>query len=93
MTKVFKDSQTELALVQKQISLHEFCSERVRRAQNLVEELKARSEDKSVIDAALKAEGLPSLQEQGLIVIKGGLSWARLHRRRKKLEDRIARRR
>lgn len=91
--KVFKYHQAELTLVQDQISDHEFSSERVRRAQDLVEEMKAQGEDKSVIDAALKAEGLPSLQEQGLMVLRGGFSWARLHRRRKKLEERVARRR
>lgn len=93
MRKVFKDPQAELSLVQAQISEHEFSSERVRRSQDLVEEMKARGEDKSVIDAALEAEGLPSPQEQGLIVLRGGFSWARLHRRRKKFEVRVARRR
>lgn len=82
--------RAELSHVQRRIRAHPFSSEGMRKAQDLVEEMKSRHQESSQIDAALTAEDLPSLQQQGLMVARRGFSWARLHRRRKKLEDRLS---
>jgi len=83
------DLQRELTQVRARIDTHPLASDRVRAAQNLVEEMKEQGSESAAINEALDARDLPLLHELGSIQVKTLWSWGRLHRRRQRLEDQL----
>ena len=81
----------ELDEVNRRIAEHPFASEPTRKANQLVEDLKAQNRDAEQINSALEKEGLPRLEELGKTTAKGLFGWSLLHRRKRKLERRITR--
>lgn len=82
--------RAELARVRAAIDAHPYNAPRLRRAKELIEARRGQCSPEE-LDAELFARGLPGLAECGRITAAGLVSFARLHRRRARLERRIAR--
>jgi hypothetical protein len=81
--------RAELDEVEALITAHPLASRRVRDAHAVVEA--GRSRGAREVDRELTAAGLPTTEELGRAQVAGAWSWWRLHRRRRRLERRIAR--
>ena len=81
--------RAELADVRALLAAHPLASHRVRAAHEVIEDNRSRSV--AEVDQALEANALPSVVELGRTQVAGLWSWWRLHRRRRKLEQRLER--
>jgi hypothetical protein len=81
--------RAELADVHALIAAHPLASDRIRAAHEVIEENRSRS--RAEVDEALAGSASPSVAELGRTQVAGLWSWWRLHRRRRKLEQRIER--
>lgn len=79
----------QLAQVEASIAAHPLASERVQRANAIISAHDAA--DKQEVERQLAEAGLPDLAELGRIQVSGTMSWWRLHRKKTKLEAKIAR--
>ncbi len=78
-----------LAAVDAAIAAHPLSSERVTRANAIIEA--ADGDDKAGVEARLAEERLPDLAELGRIQVRHSVSWWRLHRRRRRILARLDR--
>ncbi|KZC94060.1 MULTISPECIES: hypothetical protein [Clavibacter] len=84
-----EEPRTPLAAVDAAIAAHPLSSERVTRANAIIEA--SDRDDKAAVEARLAEEGLPGLAELGKIQVRHSVSWWRLHRRRRKILARLDR--
>ena len=82
-------SEAELAAVDDAIATHPLSSDRVTRANAIIEA--SDRDDKAAVEARLAEEGLPGLAELGKIQVRHSVSWWRQHRRRRKILARLDR--
>lgn len=80
----------KLAQVRSDLASHPYNSPQIKQATALIEQLRPHKTS-AEIDAELGAKGLPSLAECGKVTARGLVSFARLNRRRVKLEAQLAR--
>ncbi|WP_316298904.1 hypothetical protein [Clavibacter michiganensis] len=78
-----------LAAVDAAIAAHPLSSERVTRANAIIEA--SDGDDKAGVEARLAEERLPDLAELGRIQVRHSISWWRLHRRRRRILARLDR--
>lgn len=81
--------QHDLDEADQRITEHSFSSERVRRANALVEAKKVEDADPDEINSALEEQGLPRLEELGMTTAKELVGWWRLHDRKRKIERKL----
>jgi hypothetical protein len=87
-----KDRETlraELDEVNALIAAHPLASDRVRAAHQVIDDSRSRGVEE--VDEALADHALPSVVELGRAQVAGFWSWWSLHRRRRKLSQRIDR--
>lgn len=81
--------RTELAEVAALIAAHPLAAPEVRAAHYVIDS--GERGDGEALDRRLAAAGLPSVEELGRTQVSGFWSWWALHRRKRKLERKIAR--
>ena len=82
-------SKRKLSAINGRINSHALNTSPMKEAREVVTE--HRGEGQKEVDHALSERGLPSTATQGRALISGLVSLARLNRKRRKLEHRIAR--
>lgn len=88
--KAVIDLKARLAEVEREIAAHPLASEAVTRAHAIIDS--DGKGDPAELQRQLAAHGLPSPEELGRIQLAGTASWWSLHRQKRKLEAKIARR-
>ena len=81
--------RAELAKVDQLISAHPLASQPIRAAGARVEERGSRSP--AEVDEQLAADGLPSVEDVGRTTASGMWSWWKLHRAKRRLDQKIQR--
>jgi hypothetical protein len=81
--------RAELDEVNRLIAAHPLASPRVRAAHDVIDNSPSR--DVEEVERQLADGGLPSVRELGEAQVAGSWSWWKLHRRKRKLEQRIRR--
>jgi len=82
------DLQKKLQLVKADLAAHPYNSPEAIRIREITDQLREKGPE--FINQELSKKGLPSLADAGKIVIKGLRSFAKLHRKKHKLEKKIS---
>jgi len=73
--------------IETAIAAHPLASEPVLQSFEVIKRIG--QENAELISEELEARGLPSLDELGKLQVRHGFSWARLHRKRKRLRNKL----